>query len=91
MSNNESIFIGSKPIMSYVTAVITALRKADEVKILARGRAITNAVDVVELTKRNFMTDIIVNSISIGTEKISEGNDVRNVSTIEITLSKKKS
>ncbi|MGQ9679187.1 MAG: DNA-binding protein Alba [Candidatus Bathyarchaeia archaeon] len=91
MSNNESIFIGSKPIMSYVTAVITALRKADEVKVLARGRAITNAVDVVELTKRNFMTDIIVNSISIGTEKISQGNNVRNVSTIEITLSKKKS
>lgn len=91
MSSIETVYIGSKPIMSYVTAIITAFEKADEVKILARGRAISNAVDVVELTRRNFVTEAAVNNISIGTEKIGEGNEAKNVSTIEITLSKPKS
>jgi len=91
MSSIEIVYVGSKPIMSYVTAIITAFQKADEVKILARGRAISNAVDVVELTKKNFVTDIAVNNISIGTEKIGEGNEAKNISTIEISLSKPKS
>ena len=91
MSNYENIYVGSKPILSYVTAVITALQRADSVRVLARGRAISSAVDVVEVTKRSFMTDISVEDISIGTERLGEGNDVRNVSTIAISLSRQKS
>jgi len=85
---SENIYVGSKPILSYVTAIITALQRSDSVRILARGRAISSAVDVVEVTKRNFMKDISVNDISIGTERLGEGNEARNVSTIAITVSR---
>jgi len=91
MSGDERIYIGSKPILAYVTAVITAFQRADSVKVLARGRAISTAVDVVEVTKRSFMTDISVDDISIGTERLGEGDAARNVSTMAITLSKPKS
>ena len=91
MSEDERIYVGSKPILSYVTAVVTALQRADSVKVLARGRAISSAVDVVEVTQRSFMTDIAVDDISIGTERLGEGDAARNVSTIAITLSRQKS
>lgn len=91
MSEDERIYVGSKPILSYVTAVVTALQRADSAKVLARGRAISSAVDVVEVTKRSFMTDIAVDDISIGTERLGEGGEARNVSTIAITISRKKS
>jgi len=91
MSKDENVYVGSKPIMSYVTAVVTALQSADSVRVLARGRAISSAVDVVEVTKRSFMTDISVEDISIGTERMGEGDTARNVSTIAISLSRQKS
>ena len=87
MSTEEVIYISSKPILSYVTAIITALQRANNVKVLARGRAISSAVDVVEVTKRSFLKDISVNDISIGTERLGEGDAARNVSTISIHLS----
>jgi DNA-binding protein len=91
MSKSENIYVGSKPILSYVTAVVTALQRADTVNVLARGRAISSAVDAVEVTKRSFMTDISVDDISIGTERLGEGDTARNVSTIAIKLSRQKS
>lgn len=91
MSRDENVYIGSKPILSYVTAIVTALQRADSIKVLARGRAISSAVDVVEVTKRSFITDISVDEISIGTERLGEGDAARNVSTIAIRLSRQKS
>lgn len=91
MSEDERVYVGSKPILSYVTAVVTALQRADSAKVLARGRAISSAVDVVEVTKRSFMTDMAVDDIAIGTERLGEGSEARNVSTIAITISRKKS
>lgn len=91
MSKDENVYVGSKPILSYVTAVVTALQMADSVRVLARGRAISSAVDVVEVTKRSFMTDISIEDISIGTERLGEGDAARNVSTIAISLSRQKS
>ena len=90
MSKYENIYIGAKPIMNYVTAIVTALQRSDTVKVLARGRAISSAVDVVEVTKRNFLTDITIEGIAIGTERLGEGNDARNVSMIAITLIRRK-
>ncbi len=82
--------MGSKPILAYVTAVVTALQRADSVNVMARGRAISSAVDVVEVTKRSFMTDISVDDIAIGTERLGEPGSERNVSTISIKLSRPK-
>ena len=45
----ENIYIGSKPIINYVTALVTALQRNLTVNVLARGRAISSAVDVVEV------------------------------------------
>jgi len=87
------VFIGSKPPMDYVLAVITRLSasNAKEVILKARGRAITTAVDVAEITRNRFLKDLKVSKISIGTEEMPprEGeNRARMVSTMEITLTK---
>jgi len=79
--------------MDYVLAVITRLSAGDakEVILKARGRAITTAVDVAEITRNRFLKDLKISKISIGTEEMParEGeNRARMVSTIEITLAK---
>ncbi|MFA9435679.1 MAG: hypothetical protein ACERKS_01730 [Candidatus Bathyarchaeota archaeon] len=55
---------------------------------MARGRAINSAVDVVEVCKRSFVTDMCIVDILIGTERMGTGDELRNVSTINIKLSK---
>jgi DNA-binding protein Alba len=84
----ENIYIGSKPILNYVTALLTALQREPSVNILARGRAISSAIDVVEVCKRSFLKGLNVENISIGTEQMGEGGGLRNVSTIQIRLTK---
>jgi len=84
----ENIYIGSKPVLNYVTALLTALQREPSVNILARGRAISSAIDVVEVCKRSFLKGLNVENISIGTEQMGEGGDLRNVSTIQIKLTK---
>ncbi len=86
------VYIGKKPTMSYVLAVITAFSSSDvkEVTLKARGRAITTAVDVAEITRHRFMKELNVGKITTGTEEISrEEGGMRMVSTIEITLTRK--
>ena len=80
--------------MSYVMAVMTALSSGaiTEITLKARGRAITTAVDVAEITSNRFMKDLTVTAVGIGTEEMParEGdNRSRNVSIIEIKLAKK--
>jgi len=87
------VFIGSKPPMDYVLAVITSLSasNAKEVILKARGQAITTAVDAAEITRNRFLKDLKVSKVAIGTEEMPprEGeNRARMVSTIEITLTK---
>ncbi len=88
-----TVFIGNKPTMSYVLAIITSMSTSNtkEIVLKARGRAITTAVDVAEIAKNRFLKDLTVRDIKIGTEEIppKEGqNKPRMVSTIEITLAK---
>ena len=85
---SENVYIGSKPILNYVMALVIALQKDPKVNVMARGRAISSAVDVVEVCKRRFVTDMCVDDILIGTERMGTGEDTRNVSTIHIKLSK---
>ena len=85
------VYIGNKPTMSYVMAVITAFTASDtkEVTLKARGRAITTAVDVAEITRRRFMKELNISKITTGTEEIpQEEGRTRTVSTIEITLTR---
>ena len=88
------IYVGSKPPMSYVLAVVTQFNSgSDEVIIKARGRAISTAVDAAEITRNRFVTDAKIKEIKIGTESITNEEEGRttNVSSIEICLTKKKS
>jgi len=87
------VFVGSKPPMDYVLAVITRLSasNAKEVILKARGQAITTAVDVAEITRNRFLKDLKISRIAIGTEEMPprEGeNRARMVSTMEITLTR---
>ena len=86
----NTVFIGSKPTMNYVLAVITSFNSSDtkEVTLKARGRAISTAVDVAEITKNRFMKEIAASQINIGTEEIQGDDGTRNVSTMEIKLTR---
>jgi len=87
MSDNI-VYIGRKPVMAYVMAVITAFRdNPEQVVIRARGRSISIAVDVAEVTKNNYLSNI-TDTVKIGTEVLESDGGTRNVSTIQITLRK---
>ncbi len=84
------VYVGNKAPMNYVLAVITLFNEGNKTVILkARGRAISTAVDVCELTRNRFLSELNVEDIKIGTEELPrrEGGTI-NTSTIEITLSK---
>jgi len=83
------IFVGSKPVMSYVMAVMTQFNSnIGSIKLKARGRSISRAVDVAEVVRNRFMNTSTVKSISIGTDKVTGERGESNVSTIEIEMLK---
>jgi len=92
MSTNyrDHVIIGIKPVMNYVVACMTLFNDDVEVvKIRARGRNISKAVDVVEMLRRVFLKDLIVNKVEIGTEKhLNLNGRETSVSTIEIAIQK---
>jgi DNA-binding protein len=90
---DNAVFVGSKPPMNYVLAVITQFHNgAKTVEVKARGRAISRAVDVAEIVRNKFMGDLKINSITIGTEELQgEKGDKLNVSTMTIILEKEES
>ncbi|HEY9247453.1 MAG TPA: DNA-binding protein Alba [Candidatus Methanoperedens sp.] len=89
MAEDNVVYIGNKPLMNYVLAVVKEFSGgAQEVTIKARGKTISRAVDAAEVSRNRFVTEIKVKEIRIGTEKImSEGGEF-GVSTIEIVMIK---
>ncbi|MEA3430612.1 MAG: DNA-binding protein Alba [Nanoarchaeota archaeon] len=90
---DNSIFVGTKPFMNYVTAVVMQFttKNANEVIVKARGKFISRAVDISEVASKRFLEGRVeVKDIKIDSEefKNKEEKQVR-VSTIEITLAKK--
>ena len=86
------IFVGTKPFMNYVTGLVMQFttKGANEVFLKARGKFISKAVDIAEVTTKRFMKDkVTVAEIKTNSEdfKNKEGRDVR-VSTIEFKLVK---
>jgi len=89
MTEDNVVFIGNKPVMNYVLAVVTQFNNgATEVTVKARGKAISRAVDAVEVSRNRFLQDARIKDIKIGTEKIATDRGESNVSTIEIVLLK---
>lgn len=89
-TDENVVYIGKKPAMSYVLAVMTQFTAgAKEVQIKARGKSISRAVDVAEIVKNKFLPDAKVKNIEIGTEeRIVDGGNKVNVSTLSIVLAK---
>ncbi len=90
MTEENTVYIGNKPTMNYVLAVVTQFNSgSDEVVIKARGRSISKAVDVAEITRNRFVQDAELTDIKISTEELEgEEGRVANVSSIEIFLKK---
>ncbi|AFS81377.1 DNA/RNA-binding protein AlbA [Candidatus Nitrosopumilus koreensis AR1] len=86
---HDTIFIGKKPLMSYVTSAIIQLSSLDSIVIKARGMSIGLAVDVTQVLLKK--TDAFeVGCVKINSESLeSQDGRKRDVSTIEIPISKK--
>lgn len=92
MSEENVVYIGNKPVMNYVLAVVTQMNSGiSQITLKARGRAISRAVDVAEIVRNKFINDMNLGFIEISTEEITsrEGTN-SNVSAIEIQLIKEK-
>ena len=82
------IFIGTKTIMNYVTATLTQLASVPVVTIIARGKRITQAIDVSQMIVKRMnevgfkITDVRVLSDSLK----SKDGKTRSVSVIQIDI-----
>ncbi|MCJ8306503.1 MAG: DNA-binding protein [Nitrosopumilus sp.] len=88
--DRDVIFVGTKPIMNYVSATLTQLSTRQTVTIKARGKRITQAVDVSQMiVKRMDSVGYVISDVRISSDSLtSQDGKQRNVSTMEIDISK---
>ena len=90
---DNTIFVGIKPFMNYVTGVVMQFQNKGqkEVIVSARGKFTSKAIDIVEVARRTFLKDenIQIKDIKISSEQFEnkEGRRIF-VSSIEIKLIK---
>jgi len=84
----DTVYIGKKPIMAYVTSTLIQLATLPSVSIKARGMTIGRAVDVAQIISRKTENaGYAIGEIRIGSESLeSQDGRTRNVSTIEIEV-----
>ena len=90
MPEPNTVYIGKKPTMNYVLAVVTQFNTGSaEVIVKARGRSIARAVDVAEIVRNRFVPGSKVRDVRIATERLT-GDDGKtaSVSSIEIILNR---
>jgi DNA-binding protein len=88
--NDNTVFVGNKPVMNYVLACLTLFQNGSkEVYLKARGRAISRAVDTAQILTQRFVPDVSVKKIDINTEELRspESGELNLVSSMEIHLS----
>ena len=89
MSNNskDTIYIGKKPLMTYVTSAIIQLATQPLVTIKARGLTTAIAIDVAQVVLKKTHTAFQIEDVRIGSEALvaSDGRN-RDVSTIDISI-----
>ena len=88
--NDNIVYVGKKSVMNYVIAVVTQFNNGlPEVHLKARGKSISRAVDVTQITKNRFVPTLKINDIKLSTEELmSEDGRMSKVSSIQITMSK---
>jgi len=87
---HDLIIMGTKPIMSYVSAILGKLASLPIVTIAGRGRRITQAIDVSQMiVKRMKDVGYEISDIRISSDllKSKDGRE-RPVSKIEIDIKK---
>jgi len=86
----NTVFIGKKPTMNYVLAVVTQFNNgASEVTIKARGNAISRAVDVKEIIINKFLPNVKERSMTTSSEELTNEDGTRStVSAMHIVLAK---
>lgn len=99
MSDENIVYVGTKHVMNYVEAIITQINMNGEVKIIARGLNIIQAIDATEIAKRTLSSEKIEVETIIGSEDRDFQRNVktdenkkerkRRISTIIITIRKK--
>ena len=84
------ILVGVKPLVTYVNSTLTQLSTLPTVTIKARGQRITQAVDVSQfIMKRMHSIGYRISDVRISSDALeSRDGKTRNVSTIEIDISK---
>jgi len=84
------ILIGVKPLVTYVNSTLTQLSTLPTVTIKARGKRITQAVDVSQfIMKRMHSIGYRISDVRISSDALeSRDGKIRNVSTLEIDISK---
>jgi len=87
----DTIYIGKKPLMAYVTSTLIQLANIPSVTIKARGMSIGRAVDVSQIISRKTENaGYTIGNIKLGSEALeSQDGRTRNVSTIEIEVKRK--
>lgn len=87
MPEINMIYVGKKPTMNYVLTIVTQFNNnVDTITIKARGKSISKAVDIAEITKHKFIKELKYEDIRISTEVLSGERGESNVSSIEIVL-----
>ena len=83
------VFIGNKTIMTYVNSTLTILSSSPFVTIKARGKRITQAVDVSQfIIKRMDSVGYKISDVRISSESLlSQDGKNRNVSLLAIDIS----
>jgi DNA-binding protein len=87
VQGDNTVFVGNKPVMNYVLAIVTQFNGgAEEVIVKARGKAISRAVDTTEIALSRFLQNVDKKSIRTSTEAVDSEDGETNVSSIEIIL-----
>ncbi|MCL4332245.1 MAG: DNA-binding protein Alba [Candidatus Thermoplasmatota archaeon] len=89
MAEENIIYVGKKPTMNYVLAIVTQFNNnVDHLTIKARGKSISKAVDIAEITRHKFIQEIKYGAIKLETEVLHGERGDSNVSSIEITITR---
>ena len=89
--NDNIVFIGNKPLVNYIRGVVTQFKRKNalEVVIKSRGKFISKAVDVAEISRRSLEENgIRIKKVDISSESFEASGKKTNISTMDIVLGK---
>ena len=88
--DQPTLFVGTKPIMAYVTSAIIQLSDNHRLFVKARGNSIGRAVDVSQIIVRKMSNaGYKITDIKVGSEELnSNDNRLRHGSFISLEITK---